>query len=198
MKKTLIVATHNAHKTGEIRTMLGQLFERIVDLSEYPEFEPPIEDGDTFAENSAIKALAVSRKMLEAFVLSDDSGLEVDALGGAPGIYSARYAGEAATDADNREKLLHELGETPKRTGRFRCVVSVANGGVVLKQFDGTIEGHITQEVSGDGGFGYDPVFIPEGEEQTFAELPAEVKNSMSHRGRAIEQFREWLVSEIS
>ena len=198
MKRTLIVATHNAHKTGEIRKMLDGLFAQVIDLTEFPEFDPPVEDGATFAENSGIKALAASRKMPETFVLSDDSGLEVDALRGAPGIYSARYAGEDATDADNREKLLRKLGDSPKRSARFRCVVTIANGGAVLKQFDGEVEGQITREIPGDGGFGYDPVFIPDGEEKTFAELPADVKNSMSHRGRAIEQFREWVVSEIS
>lgn len=197
MQKKLLVATHNAHKTGEIRKMLDGLFGQVVDLTELADFSPAVEDGATFAENSAIKALAASRKMLEAFVLSDDSGLEVDALGGDPGIHSARYAGEEATDADNREKLLDKLGDAENRAARFRCVVTVANGGAVLKQFDGTVEGRITREVSGDGGFGYDPIFIPEGEEQTFAELAPEVKNSMSHRGRAIEKFREWLVSEI-
>ncbi len=197
MKQTLLVATHNAHKTGEIRTMLDGMFHQVIDLTAFPDFAPPVEDGHTFAENSAIKALAASRKMLEAFVLSDDSGLEVDALDGAPGIYSARYGGEHATDADNREKLLQEMDDCEDRTARFRCIVTVANGGAVLKQFDGTVEGRITREVSGDGGFGYDPVFIPDGEERTFAELPPEVKNSMSHRGRAIEKFREWLVSEI-
>lgn len=198
MKQTLLVATHNPHKTGEIRKMLDGLFEQVIDLTEFPDFSPPVEDGETFSENSAIKALAASHKMLEAFVLSDDSGLEVDALGGAPGIHSARYAGEDATDADNREKLIRELGDARNRTGRFRCVVTIANGGAVLKQFDGTVEGRITHEVSGDGGFGYDPLFVPEGYEETFAELSPEAKNSMSHRGRAIDQFREWLVSEVS
>jgi len=197
MFTTLLVATHNAHKTGEIRAILGDLFEEISDLTAIPGMEPPVEDGETFAENSAIKALAASRERPEAWILADDSGLEVNALDGAPGIYSSRYSGENATDASNREKLLEELSRPEKvdrpRTARFRCVVTVARGEEVVAQFDGTVEGRIADEMTGEGGFGYDPLFIPEGCEQSFGELSEEIKNGMSHRGRALEQFREWL-----
>lgn len=197
MTDTLLVATRNAHKTEEIRAMLGDRFAEVVDLESFPGTSSPEETGDTFAENSAIKALAASREKPEALVLADDSGLEVDALDGAPGIRSARYSGEDATDADNRAKLLAELAKPPHagrpRTARFRCVVTVARGGEALARFDGTVEGRIAETPTGDAGFGYDPVFVPEGFEKSFAELPGEVKNSLSHRGRAMERFRAWL-----
>ncbi|MEX2580377.1 MAG: RdgB/HAM1 family non-canonical purine NTP pyrophosphatase [Verrucomicrobiales bacterium] len=197
MADTLLVATRNAHKTEEIRAILGDRFAEVVDLESLPGTSSPEETGETFAENSAIKALAASREKPEALVLADDSGLEVDALDGAPGIRSARYSGEDATDAANRAKLLAELAKPPHagqpRTARFRCVVTVARGGEVLARFDGTVEGRIAETPTGDAGFGYDPVFVPEGFEKSFAELPGEVKNRLSHRGRALERFRAWL-----
>lgn len=193
MARPLIVATHNAHKTGEMRAILGDLFEEIEDLTSIPDLVPPEEDGDSFAANSAIKALAASRERPDALILADDSGLEVDALHGAPGIYSSRFSGEDATDASNREKLIADLdGIDEPRTARFRCVVTVARGGEVLASFHGIVEGQIALEMTGEGGFGYDPLFIPDGFESSFGQLSEEVKNSMSHRGRALEQFREW------
>lgn len=197
MPGTLLVATHNAHKTGEMRAILADHFETITDLASLPEMTPPEETGATFAENSAIKALAASRTLPEAFVLADDSGLEVDALGGAPGVFSSRYSGEDATDASNRTKLLVELARPEvsgvPRTARFRCVVTIARGGEVLAQFDGSVEGRIAEAESGTGGFGYDSLFLPDGYEASFGELPESVKNGMSHRARALEKFREWL-----
>ncbi len=197
MPGTLLIATHNAHKTAEMRAILGSHFDVITDLTELPGMTPPEESGATFAENSAIKALAASLARPDAFILADDSGLEVDALGGAPGIYSSRYSGDDATDASNREKLLRELARpehagTP-RSARFHCAVTIAFGGEVIARFDGTVEGRIADAMTGDGGFGYDPLFIPEGHDRSFGELSEEVKNSMSHRGRALERFREWL-----
>jgi len=197
MPGTLLIATHNAHKTREMRAILGSHFDVITDLTELPGMTPPEENAPTFAGNSTIKALDASRAMPGAFVLADDSGLEVDALGGAPGIYSSRYSGDNATDASNREKLLSELARpehaAAPRTARFRCAVTIARGGEVIAQFDGAVEGRIAETMTGEGGFGYDPLFIPEGHDRSFGELPEEVKNSMSHRGRALEQFREWL-----
>ncbi|MDF1860089.1 MAG: RdgB/HAM1 family non-canonical purine NTP pyrophosphatase [Verrucomicrobiales bacterium] len=192
MPDTLIVATHNAHKTGEMRKILGDLFDSIEDLTSIPGLVPPVEDGETFSENSAIKALAASKEKPEALILADDSGLEVDALAGAPGIYSSRFAGEDATDADNREKLLEDLSGKSERGARFRCVVTIAKNGEVLCSFDGAVEGTIAETMTGEGGFGYDPVFIPEGYDRSFGELSEEIKNGMSHRGRALEKFREW------
>ncbi|MDF1823029.1 MAG: RdgB/HAM1 family non-canonical purine NTP pyrophosphatase [Verrucomicrobiales bacterium] len=194
MVKRLIVATHNAHKTGEIQAILGDFFDLIEDLTSIPDLKPPVEDADTFAGNSAIKALAASMERPDALIIADDSGLEVDALGGAPGIYSSRFSGETATDASNREKLLADLAGIPApRTARFRCVVSVAQGNKVIASFDGKVEGEIADSMTGDGGFGYDPLFIPEGHDRSFGELSEEIKNGMSHRGRALEQFKKWL-----
>jgi XTP/dITP diphosphohydrolase len=127
---------------------------------------------------------------LPALVIADDSGLEVDALGGAPGIYSARYAGANATERDKIDKLLRELERVRaidhRRRARFRCVVALARDMTLLGTFEGIVEGMIANEVRGDSGFGYDPVFIPDGFEQTFGQLPAEVKNTISHRAKAI------------
>lgn len=193
----LLVATHNAHKTGEFRAMLSDFFDDVADLTTLLDMEEPEENGSTFAENSAIKALAASIALPDAFVIADDSGLEVDALNGAPGIYSARYSGANATDATNRDKLMKELGrpehERKERSARFRCVITVARGGEVLAVFDGAVEGRIADSMTGEGGFGYDPLFIPEGYEDSFGVLPEEVKNGMSHRGQALEKFRAWL-----
>lgn len=195
MAEALLIATHNAHKTAEMREILGDLFSEIEDLTSLPDLTPPEETGATFAENAVIKALAASMIRPTRFILADDSGLEVDALGGAPGVYSARYAGPAATDADNRVKLLQELGGVlaAARTARFRCSLAIARSGTVLAQFDGTVEGLIAAEVTGEGGFGYDPIFCPEGYTESFGQLPSSVKNTLSHRGRAMAKFREWV-----
>jgi len=193
--RQLLVATKNSHKTAEIRAILGEGWD-VTDLNAHPEVVPPEETGATFAENAAIKAIAAS-KIFRGIVLSDDSGIEADALGGAPGVYSARYAGEKATDAGNRAKLLRELDAAgargKQRTGRFRCVMALAENGRLLGTFDGAVEGIIINQEKGDGGFGYDPLFVPDGYCETFGQLPAEIKNSLSHRGRALEKVREYL-----
>jgi XTP/dITP diphosphohydrolase len=192
----LLVATKNAHKTAEIRAMLGAEWE-VTDLRAHPEIPAPEETGATFAENAVIKAVAASRLFPGALVLSDDSGLEVDALGGAPGVRSARYAGEGASDAENRARLLRELeaagARGKQRAGRFRCVMALAEGGEVRGIFDGSVEGTIINAERGEGGFGYDALFVPEGECETFAQLPAEVKNRLSHRARALAKVRDHL-----
>lgn len=202
MSRTLLIATHNAHKTAEMQAILGSFFDTITDLTSIPGMTPPVEDGSTFAENSEIKALAASVAMPEALVLADDSGLEVDALDGAPGIHSARYSGEEGTDASNREKLLSELAlprhAKAPRTARFRCVITLAKGGEVVAQFDGTVEGRIAVAMTGSKGFGYDPLFVPEGHEKSFGELSQSVKNEMSHRGNALATFQGWLKDEAN
>ncbi len=194
----LLIATKNAHKTAEIWEILGDGWD-VTDLNAHPEVPAPEETGTTFAENATIKAVAAS-KLFPGFVLSDDSGLEVDALGGAPGVYSARYAGPNATDADNRARLLRELatdGARGKaRSARFRCVMCVAREGTVLGTFDGAVEGVIINSERGEGGFGYDSLFVPEGHCETFGQLPAEVKNGQSHRARALVKAREFLQAE--
>jgi XTP/dITP diphosphohydrolase len=192
----LVIATHNSHKTDEIRAMLSDVAESVTDLTQFPDIPPADESGTTFVANATIKALAACAALpADSWVLADDSGLEVDALNGAPGIYSARYSGENATDATNRVTLLSELGATgargKERSARFRCVLVLARNGEVIASCDGSVEGIITNEEKGGGGFGYDPLFVPEGHCATFAELSAEVKNSLSHRARAVEALRQ-------
>jgi XTP/dITP diphosphohydrolase len=159
---------------------------------------PPIEEtGSTFVENAILKAVAMSKHFPD-FVVGDDSGLEVDLLQGAPGIYSARYAGESASDRENTAKLLTELAKHPTQdsySARFRCVLALARQGKILGTFEGIVEGAIVAPPRGDAGFGYDPVFQPLGLAQTFAELPSEEKNEISHRGKAIRALRSALLA---
>jgi XTP/dITP diphosphohydrolase len=187
----LLVATRNAHKTREVQLILGPEF-TVRDLQAYPKISEIRETGTSFEENAMLKAVVASRKLPD-LVIADDSGLEVDALGGAPGIYSARYAGMNATEQEKIDELLRELarvgatGDT--RGARFRCVVALARNGNLLGTFEGMVEGTIADEPRGNSGFGYDPIFIPEGFEQTFGELSADVKNTISHRAKAIRAF---------
>ena len=191
----LVVATRNKHKTREIQHILGPEF-RVRDLEMHPEVSEICESGTSFEENAKLKALAASRQ-LPALVIADDSGLEVDALGGAPGIYSARYAGANATEKDKIDRLLRERvrvrAAEDGRRARFRCFVALARNGNLLGTFEGIVEGSIADEVRGDSGFGYDPIFIPEGLKQTFGELPTEVKNTISHRAKAIRALADRL-----
>ena len=191
----LVVATRNRHKTREIQHILGPKF-RVYDLGVHPEISEIRESGTSFEENAELKALAASRE-LPALVIGDDSGLEVDGLRGAPGIYSARYAGANATEKNKIDKLLRELARVRAtedgRRARFRCVVALARDGNLLGTFEGIVEGSIADEARGDSGFGYDPIFIPEGFKQTFGELPTEVKNTISHRAKAIRALADRL-----
>lgn len=191
----LVVATRNTHKTREIQDILGPQFV-VRDLGAHPDVPEIPESGTSFEENAKLKALAASSQ-LPALVIADDSGLEVDALGGAPGIYSARYAGVNATSRDKIDKLLRELARVREaddgRRARFRCVVALARNGDLLGTFEGTVEGGITETARGDSGFGYDPIFVPDGFEQTFAELPTQVKNAISHRAKAIRALADKL-----
>ena len=192
----LLVATRNAHKTEEIQRILGPQF-NVTDLAAHPEIPHIAESGTTFQENAILKAVAVSKRM-PGFVIADDSGLEVEALGGAPGIHSARYAGMNATDQEKTDKLLEELtrvGATKNaRRARFRCVLALACKGNVLGAFEGIIEGQIADRPHGSHGFGYDPIFIPDGFQQTFGELAPAEKNQLSHRARALERLRTFLI----
>ena len=184
----LLLATRNAHKTREIQQILGPSF-AVSDLSAHPQIADMRETGKSYEENAMLKAVGASRH-LQGLIVADDSGLEADALGGAPGIFSARYAGENATDKENVEKLLGELVQTgveeTKRSARFRCVIALARQGELLGTFEGIVEGAIVERPRGLNGFGYDPIFVPRGFEETFAELPSEMKNTISHRARAI------------
>jgi len=188
----LLVSTRNAHKTAEIAKILAARFQ-VSDLRVLPDFPEVEEVGKTFEENATLKAVAASREY-SGWVIADDSGLEVDALGGAPGIYSARFAGPSADDSANTSLLLTKLEATrgKARSARFRCVIVLARAGRKLAAFEGTVEGIIANHRSGKGGFGYDPVFIPKGYCETFAGLPPETKNRISHRSRALDKLLVW------
>jgi XTP/dITP diphosphohydrolase len=208
---TLLIATGNAHKVEEIRQILGTDF-RYLTLVDFPGAPKVIEDAETFAGNAEKKAraLAVWSKQHPPkppygplYIVADDSGLEVDALSGAPGVRSARFAtGENADegnspDSANNAKLLKMLGGLgpEKRTARFRCVLAVVQQDHAedTNLFEGSCEGAILDSATGAGGFGYDPLFVPQGFAQSFAELGAEEKNKLSHRARALEKFSSWL-----
>lgn len=186
----LILASKNRHKAQEMQAILGDRITLVTqDEAGFADLEV-IEDGKTFEENAIKKAVSV----MEASGLpciADDSGLCVDALGGAPGLYTARYAGEKATDDENIQKLLHELNgvEWEKRTARFVCVIAVAYPDRAPVTFRGECEGFILTEKHGENGFGYDPIFYVEQFDKAMAELPAEVKNSISHRSRALAKL---------
>jgi XTP/dITP diphosphohydrolase len=190
----LLLATRNPNKTREFDELLGQEF-RVRDLTPYPGIPAIREIGSSLEENAKIKALAVSRIFPTDFVFADDSGLEVDALAGAPGIFSARYAGKKATDRQNVDKLLVNMRGELNRAARFHCVIALARSGKWLATFQGAVEGTLADQARGPGGFGYDPVFVPEGFDKTFAELGAERKNQISHRARAVQELRRYLRS---
>lgn len=187
----LLLASRNPRKTREFQQLLGKEF-AFDDLQSFSEIQIAEETGRTFAENATLKAVCAS-KSSQSLVIADDSGLEVEALGSAPGIYSARYAGENASDAENITKLLRELKDVADRSARFRCVIVLAQRGKVRRRFEGVVEGQIVDLPRGANGFGYDPVFRPDGFQQTFAEMTEELKNRISHRAKAIAGLREAL-----
>jgi XTP/dITP diphosphohydrolase len=216
---TLLIATRNRHKVGEIRAILGGQFQFLT-LNDFPAAPKVVEDADTFADNATKKAVELARWLAQIpnsefripnFVLADDSGLEVDALNGAPGVHSARFAAldkaENSRDADNNAKLLRLLKDVPaeERTARFHCVIAfvpvphekIENASPVCyaeefaaQIFDGACEGKIIFAPRGQNGFGYDPLFVPDGFTQTFAELGEDVKNRLSHRAKALEKLK--------
>jgi len=206
----LVLATRNAHKVPEIGQMLSGNF-RLFSQLDFPGAPAVVEDAGTFAGNAATKAEGLAlwlaadaqaaRIARPFYVLADDSGLEVDALGGAPGVHSARFAAADAPgtanspDAANNAKLLRLLAGIPaeKRAARFRCVLALATLDKPTRHFEGVCEGRIAFAASGTGGFGYDPLFVPEGCTQSFADLGEEVKNKISHRARALALLRRFL-----
>ena len=192
----LVFATSNAHKTEEVAAILGDEWQ-VEDLRAHPGVTLDEETGDTFEANAIIKAVSGSRGTPGLLVLADDSGLEVDVLNGAPGVRSARYAGETANAADNRAKLKTELSKLPptRFSGRFRCCMVLARDGAVLHITHGSVEGQLLTQEVGAGGFGYDALFIPDGFTETFGVLPAETKNQLSHRARALAAMKEQLAS---
>lgn len=192
----LLLATRNSDKTREFVEILGAEFD-VHDLADAAELPVVAETGLTFEANAILKAVETSKHFQE-LVVADDSGLEVDALHGAPGIYSARYAGEHATDADNVTKLLAELTrhDPALHSARFRCSLALAQRGKILETFHGIVKGTIVGVPRGRAGFGYDPVFQPLGFDRTFAELSAVEKNRISHRARAIRSLRAALLAK--
>lgn len=200
-RRRVLIATQNSDKVREIRRMLEHVPAEFVGIDQLDEVVAPEEDGLTFFENAAIKARYYAARFGE-IALADDSGLVVDALDGAPGVHSARYGGEGLTDADRTELLLRELSEIPdeNRKARFVCAVVVydpAKGNDVVHA-SGAVEGSITREPRGENGFGYDPVFVPEGHHRTTAEMSAGEKDELSHRGRAIRAIAPTLQTLLS
>jgi len=225
MPDTFVIATRNTHKVEEIKAILGNAF-RYLTLNDFPGAPKVIEDASTFAGNATKKAVELAKWLAETsrskvsrfgsvFVLADDSGLEVDALDGKPGVHSARFAAEDrehhsnSPDAENNAKLLRLLKDVPaaKRTARFRCVIALApvassetqnaspvcmadEAELATRVFDGACEGRIAFGPSGGKGFGYDPLFVPDGFEESFAELGEDVKNRLSHRSKALAAMK--------
>jgi len=196
----IVFATNNQHKLEEIRQILGEKFE-VLSLNDIGCHEEIPEDHDTLQENALQKAQFIAEKYgYDCF--ADDTGLEVDALGGEPGVHSARYAaldgdGSESHDSEaNMQKLLRKLGNNNNRKARFRTVIALlesnGNGNKVAKLFEGIVEGRIAYEKSGEEGFGYDPIFVPDGYDQSFAELGADIKNTISHRARAVAKLAEY------
>ncbi len=190
----LLIATRNAHKTREFAALLGDDF-NISDLANNKHAPEVEETGTTFEENARLKAISASGFSRGVLVLADDSGLEVDALAGAPGVRSARYAGVNASDGDNVRKLLSALSEMKHRAARFRCVIALARDGKVIHVGNGSVEGLIAEGTRGTNGFGYDPVFIPQGFDRTFAELSAAEKGAISHRTKAVASVKLFLAT---
>ncbi len=189
----ILFASHNPNKVKEVQAMLGAGFE-LVSLTDIGLHEDIPETGSTLEENAKIKAEHVFAKT-KLPVFADDTGLEVEALSGAPGVYSARYAGSEKSDAKNMAKLLRELEGKPNRKAQFRTVFHFINSEGEAKVIEGKVEGEILNSIRGEKGFGYDPIFLPEGKNQSFAEMSREAKNEISHRGRALRKLVEYLRS---
>ena len=194
----ILAATSNKHKIEEFRTAFAPVQDKIqiITLDDIPPFEMPDENGSTFEENAMIKARNASA-FADMPAFADDSGLEVAALNGAPGIYSARYAGEKASDSDRIAKLLNEMEGCPDRSARFVCAAALAYRGMEVKTFRGIVNGEILLHPEGSCGFGYDPVFKPAGYDRSFGELGAEIKDRISHRAHALEQLVAFIKNEL-
>ena len=196
----MLIATSNKGKLHEVESYLSPLNLRLRSLSEFPSLIEPEETGSTFAENAILKVRYYAERT-RLWTLADDSGLEVDALGGAPGVFSARYAGIGASDSERIDRLLFELTNVSdeKRSARFICALAFCNPEAeLIKLINGNCEGRISLEPKGTNGFGYDPVFLPDGYEQTFGELSHEIKQKISHRGNALRLFSSFLANFLS
>lgn len=195
MKSDLVVATRNKKKLAEIKDLLSDLDFNILSLDDFPDIPEIIEDMDSFEGNASKKALQISQ-MTKKLTLADDSGLEIDFLDGKPGVYSARFAGENATDDDRNRKVLDLMKDVPKdkRKSRFKCAITIAKD-ELLKTVFGVCEGEIAYEPKGEYGFGYDPIFIVPKYNKTFAELGPEIKNKISHRAIALKKAKDILIN---
>ena len=189
----LVLATRNLHKLDEIRALMAVPTLELFDLRSFPAAPEVEEDGCTFESNAIKKAVTTARAVGE-WCLADDSGLEVDFLKGAPSVRSARYAGEPANYPANNAKLLHEMQRAKNRAARFCCVIALSNPSGAVRIVSGYCNGRIIREERGSAGFGYDPLFVPDGHELTFAELGEAIKNGISHRARALARAKEaWM-----
>ena len=192
--KKLLIATNNQGKVREIKQILDGVYDEILSLKDAGIQADIVEDGNTFYDNARKKALEISR-IVEFDVLADDSGLCVEALKGAPGIFSARFAGENATDAENNRKLIELIKTVPsgKRQAKFVCSIVMARAGAEMLHVEGEVYGDIVTKPRGEGGFGYDPLFYVQKYDKTFGELDADIKNRISHRARALARLKEAL-----
>lgn len=188
----IVLATRNKHKVSEFRSILNEHSIELRSLDDFGPIPEPVEDGETFDDNAYKKALHTA-KILGIPAIADDSGLSVAALDGRPGVYSARYAGPNATDSDNCAKLLNEMADIEDRRASFHCVISIAVPSGPALTYEGSCDGVILKEKRGDSGFGYDPLFFFEQYGKTFAELTMEEKNAVSHRGKALREFKDEL-----
>jgi len=193
--KKIVIGTTNNKKKKELQALLKGCKVKLLSLSDFKNIPKVVEDGNTFDDNAVKKALVVSgaTKML---TLADDSGLEVEALGGRPGVFSARFSGNGATDLKNNKKLLRLLKGVPanKRRAQFRCSIAIAENGSLLKLINGKCRGMIAFERKGKSGFGYDPVFIVPRHGKTFAQLGSRIKNRISHRAKALKKARKFIL----
>ncbi|WP_417611661.1 RdgB/HAM1 family non-canonical purine NTP pyrophosphatase [Owenweeksia hongkongensis] len=190
MMNELIFATHNANKAKEVKVLLPHL--KVQSLSEIGFYDEIPETGETLQDNALIKARTIFKATGKS-CFADDTGLEVEALNGAPGVYSARYAGEGANSENNMDKLLAELDGKENRKAQFRTVIAYIDNAGREHLFEGSVQGEILKARQGGEGFGYDPIFLPEGETESFAEMSAVRKNTMSHRGRAMRKLIQYL-----
>lgn len=198
MTMQLVLATNNQDKVREIKHLLEGLPVEVLTRDDFDHFPDPDETGSTLEENALIKAREIAA-FCGVPALADDSGLEVDALDGAPGVYSSRYAGPGCTYRDNNEKLLREMKDLPpaKRTARFRCVIAIAWGADDVETVEGTAEGVIADDIAGREGFGYDPVFFYPPANKRFSEMSLDEKNAVSHRGLALRKARERIADRL-
>ncbi len=192
----IVLATHNKDKCKELQNSLSELNVQLLSLFDFPEIGEIVEDGITLKENALIKAREVN-KITGLPSLADDTGLEVDFLGGKPGVYTARYAGENCTYMDNVKKLLYDMKESNNRNAEFKTVIAFVDKNVELIAY-GSVKGLITKKIKGFGGFGYDPVFYIEEQGKTFAEMKIEEKNTISHRALAIEKMKNLLAKSFN